>query len=138
MKTWTDTLTLSALAAVLLLGGCTSGDGSVSLEVDEEAVAEVLAELDEMRVARLSLVRPGLPQPPPGKPRKLDPDQDDKWIRAYAKGAKMASESGSPVILNEAETDLLLDLMKAPREQQSADKPPRAPGAARRRAGRAP
>ena len=54
MKTWTDTLTLSALAAVLLLGGCTSGDGSVSLEVDEEAVAEVLAELDEMRVARLS------------------------------------------------------------------------------------
>ncbi len=123
MKSWTETLTLAALAAVLALGGCTSGDSSVNLEVDEEAVAEVLAELNEMRVARLSLVRPGLPQPLPGESRKLDPNQDEEWIREYATGRRKAGESGRPVILNEAETDLLLDLMKASEDDTPREAP---------------
>lgn len=115
MKTWTEKLILAALAAVLALAGCTSGDSGVDLEVDEEAVAKVLAQLNEVRVARLSLVRPGLPQPPPSESRKLDPNRDENWIREYATRTK-AWQSGSPIILNEAETDLLLDLMKASRD----------------------
>ena len=131
MKTWTETLALAALASVLTLAACGPGDvGSITPDIDEEAVATVQAEVEGWRLASSKSVNPrsGLPQPP-GEYRRVDPDLDEESIRRFAAHgedertlrflAAMAQRKGvAPpepfrVRLNDAETDLLLDRMRA-------------------------
>ena len=123
MKTRTETLSLAALAAILTLAACGPGDsGNVTPDIDEEAVATVKAELDRMLHGRTSpSLNPraqarGFPQPPPAPPlRRTDPDLDEDMIREYARNETSWLRRGFPVqvVLNEAETELLLERMRA-------------------------
>lgn len=131
MKTWTETLTLAALVAVLTtLAACGPGVGNVTPDIDEEAVAKVQAGLEHWRYAN------------PVADRGVDPDLDEKEIRDYAKGhdpSEMCISGGelppwrrnppgciqeewhNPIPLNEAEIELLLDRMRAEKARNPQD-----------------
>lgn len=123
MKTWTETLTLAALAVLFTLAACGPEDvGNVTPDIDEEAVATVQAELEEMLVGRSYSVKPGfrttqlmerLERLERLEQRRIDPDLDEESIRQYARDETTRFPSSSRVRLNEAETDLLLERMRA-------------------------
>ena len=134
MKTWTETLTLAALAVLFTLAAC-ADDGAVTLdpEIDEEAVAGVQAYLENSIASRTSYASPwsGLPQPPVDPGRRIDPDLDEEKIRKFAVHGEDERSRRWRIIraqmdfdewdwpdppdvrLNEAEIDLLLDRMRA-------------------------
>lgn len=124
MKRWTETLTLAALTAVLTLAACGPGNvGSVTPDIDEEAVAKVQAEVEQWRYMN------------PVTDRGIDPDLDEKEIRDYAKGhdpsercngvelppACIEDEWFNPIPLNEAEIELLLDRLRAEKARHPQD-----------------
>ena len=125
MKTWTETLTLAALAAVLTtLAACGPGVGNVTPDIDEEAVANVQAGMEHWGFAN------------PVADRGVDPDLDEKEIRDYAKGHDpsercnggelppypcIPEEWHNPIPLNEAEIELLLDRMRAEKARNPQD-----------------
>ncbi len=111
MKTWTETLTLAALAAVLTtLAACGPGVGNVTPDIDEEAVAKVQAGVEHWRFAN------------PVTDRGVDPDLDEKAIRDYAKGNDPSEGHWyNPIPLNEAEIELLLDRMREEKARNPQD-----------------
>ena len=115
MKTWTETLTLAALAAVLTLAACGPGNvGNVTPDIDEDAVAKVQADVQGWIFAKSTSVHPssGLPQPPVEQ-RGVDPDLDEEKIREYANGNPSPGPWHNPISLNDAEIDILLDRLQA-------------------------
>ena len=123
MKTWTETLTVAALAVLFTLAACGPEDvGNVTPDIDEEAVATVQAELEAMLVGRSYSVKPSfrttqlmerLERLERLEQRRIDPDLDEESIRQYARDETTRFPSSSRVRLNEAETDLLLERMRA-------------------------
>ena len=59
----------------------------------------------------------GLPEPPVEiLGYGPDPDEDEEWIRRYASGGTSLFGHASPVVLNEAEIDLLLERMRSAKD----------------------
>ena len=112
MKTWTETLTLAALAVLFTLAACGPGNvGNVTPDIDEEAVATVQAEVEGWIIARTT---PSFGPPQPIQQRTADPDIDEEKIRDYAKGNDPSAGLWyNPIPLNEAEIEFLLDRMRA-------------------------
>lgn len=96
-----------AVLAVLAVATCEPRDvGGVTLDIDEEAIVEIQARLDGWMT--------GSSHGPDGDPgRLIDPDVDEEYIRNYARGAARRWITEPSVVLNEAETDLLLERMRA-------------------------
>lgn len=108
------------LAGVVTLAACKSGEAvGLTPDIDDEAVAKVQADMPTWIEARSRTVLPssGLPQPPVEiLGYGPDPDEDEAWIRRYASGGTSMFGHASPVVLNEAEIDLLLERMRSAKD----------------------
>lgn len=103
MKTWTETLTLAALAAVLTLAAC-ADTPSVALDADMDEAA--IAELDGSIVGTTH---------DPESLRRMDPDLDRERIRRLATG-ETQPRNRDRWDLSDAEAEILLDRMKTAKD----------------------
>ena len=102
---------MAALAVVLALGAC-ADVGGADLEIDEEAVAAMRAEIEGVRFLYLadSPDERGMYV----RGRRLDPDLDEAYVREWADDE-----------LNDAEVDLLMERMRQARDARVSRTPSR-------------